>query len=102
MNSILLIDSDLDIAAGIQRSLCRFGFHVELAGSHEEAKRWVGKTEFDLILIEFNLPASPIASDGKPSCPCSACGRGTALIREFRASRVMTPIIVYTVLEGEL
>jgi DNA-binding response OmpR family regulator len=102
MKSILLIDSETDVAAGLQDRLCRFGFHVELAGSHGEARRWVGKTEFDLILIEFNLPASPISSDDEPPCPCSACGRGTALIREFRASRLMTPIIVYTVLEGEL
>jgi DNA-binding response OmpR family regulator len=102
MKSILLIDSEIEVAMGLQRSLCRFGFHVEVAASHEKARLWVDKTEFDLILMEFNLQASPLSGDPGASPPFSACGHGTALIREFRASRVMTPIVVYTVLEEDL
>jgi DNA-binding response OmpR family regulator len=102
MKSILLIDGETEAAVTLQESLCRFGFDVEVADSHEEARRRISKTEFDLILVEFDLPRSSIRPNDKPPCPCSALGGGTALIREFRASRIMTPIIVYTVLEGEL
>lgn len=61
------------------------------------------KRHFDIILVEFDLSPHP---NGKsviePSRSATDCWNGTGLIRELHAARVSTPILVHTVLEGEL
>jgi DNA-binding response OmpR family regulator len=103
MNSILLIDSETFAATALQATLGQFGFEVELADSGKAAHAWLRRKHFDLILAEFDLSPRP---NGKaviePLKTATGCWSGTGLIRELRAARVTTPILVHTVLEGEL
>jgi DNA-binding response OmpR family regulator len=103
MNSILLIDSEIVPATALQSTLRQFGFEVEIALTAKEAHDQVRKASFDLILVEFDL--SPRPNGGSVNDPAkSALGTwsGTGLIRELRASGIMCPILVHTVLDGEL
>lgn len=103
MNSILLIDSETITATALQTTLGRFSFEAELAESSNAAHAALKKREFDLILVEFDL--SPRPNDRavlEPSKSATGSWSGTGLIREFRAARVTSPILVHTVLEGEL
>lgn len=103
MNSILLIDSETIAASALQATLTQFGFEAELADSSKAAHVWLRRRNFDLILIEFDLSPHP---NGKaihePPKSATGCWCATGLIRELRAARVTTPILVHTVFEGEL
>jgi DNA-binding response OmpR family regulator len=103
MNSILLIDSEQVAASALQTTLSQFGFEAEVAESGKVAHAWLRRRNFELILVEFDLSPHP---NGKaiiePSKSASGSWSGTGLIRELRAARVTTPILVHTVLEGEL
>src|ERR1700738_3139844 len=103
MNSILLIDSETVVATALQATLGLFGFEVELAESGKAAHACLRKRHFDITLVEFDLSPRP---DGEavlePSKSATGCWSGTGLIRELRAARIMSPILVHTVLEGEL
>lgn len=103
MNSILLVDSETIAAITLQATLSQFGFEVELANSGKAAHAWLKRKHFDLVLVEFDLSPHP---NGKavvePSKSATGCWSGTGLVRELRAARVTTPILVHTVLEGEL
>jgi DNA-binding response OmpR family regulator len=103
MNSILLVDSETVVATILQATLRRFSFEVELADSAKAARAYLSKTKFDLILVEFDLSPRP---NGKavlePSKSAIGQCSGTGLIRELRAARITSPILVHTVLEGEL
>ena len=103
MNSILLVDSETAVATALQASLRQFGFDVELAESSKAAHAWCRSRHFDLLLVEFDL--SPrLIDDSNREPPKTAKGSwsGTGLIRELRAMRITCPILVHTVLEGEL
>jgi DNA-binding response OmpR family regulator len=103
MNSILLIDSETAIATALQTTLSQFGFDVELADSGKAAHSWLRRKHFDLILVEFDLSPHPNGKTiGEPSKTATGCWSGTGLIRELRAARITTPILVHTILEGEL
>ena len=103
MNSILLIDSETVTATALQTTLGRFSFEAELAGSSNAAHAALRKREFDLILVEFDLsPRSNGEVVLEPSKSATGCWSGTGLIRELRAARTGSPILVHTVLEGEL
>jgi DNA-binding response OmpR family regulator len=103
MNSILLIDTETVVATALQTTLGRFGLDVELAGSCKAAHELLQKADFDLILVEFDL--SP-RSNGESGLEISKSDKeswsGTGLIRELRATGITSPILVHTVLEGEL
>jgi len=103
MNSILLVDGETVVATALQATLSRFGFEVELADSGKVAHECLKRKHFDLILVEFDLSPRP---NGKtvlePSRSAKGCWSGTGLIRELRAARVTSPILVHTALEGEL
>jgi DNA-binding response OmpR family regulator len=103
MNSILLVDGEIVVATALQATLSRFGFEVELADSGKVAHECLKRKHFDLILVEFDLSPRP---NGKtvlePAKSATGCWSGTGLIRELRAARVPSPILVHTVLEGEL
>jgi DNA-binding response OmpR family regulator len=103
MNSILLIDSETVVAAGLQAALRQFGFDAELADSAKTARAYLSKEKFDLILTEFDLSPRPNGNTlREPSKSAAGQWSGTGLIRELRAARVTSPILVHTVLEGEL
>jgi DNA-binding response OmpR family regulator len=103
MNSILLVDGEKFAAAALRGILTRFGFEVELADSGRAAHEWLKRREFDLILVEFDLSPGPTGEVVRePSKSAAGCWSGTGLIRELRATHVTSPILVHTVLEGEL
>jgi DNA-binding response OmpR family regulator len=103
MKSILLVDKSREDADFVEETLMRYGFYVEVAETSIAAQRLTRDTEFDLILMDF----FPFIAD-----PCHRplnmeqlgedLGKSTGLIRELRARRVTSPIIVYTSLKGEL
>jgi DNA-binding response OmpR family regulator len=103
MNSILLIDSETVAANALGTTLRQCGFEAELADSSKAAHARLSKARFDVILTEFDLSPRP---SGKvvfePSKSATGQWSGTGLIRELRAARVTSPILVHTVLEGEL
>lgn len=103
MKSILLIDGCHTTATSLKEVLQRYGFHVEIAENRVAVRNLSQEAEFDLIVMEFNPFGSrlPVQSLG-PEQLGEELGKGTALIRELRAWRVMSPILVYTSLRGEL
>jgi DNA-binding response OmpR family regulator len=103
MNSILVIDSETVVATGLQGTLRQFGFEAELADSGKMAHACLSKAQFDLILVEFDLSPRPSGNAVFETVKSAAgCWSGTGLIRELRAARITSPIVVHTVLEGEL
>ena len=103
MNSILLVDSETVVATAVQATLKRFGFEVDMADSGKAAHACLSKAQFDLILVDFDLSPRPNGEAVlEPSKSATGCWSGTGLIRELRAARITSPILVYTVLEGEL
>lgn len=94
MKSILLVDDEAAICAELQRTLCQFGFQVDLAHTFEAALASAGKAEANLILVEFNLASKCVDH--------ARSGGGIRLVREFRDSGITIPILIYTVMEGEI
>ena len=93
MKLILLVDDEALICAEFERTLRRFGFHVEAAHTVEAALRSVQRTQFDAILLEFNLRL------GRRAHPTT--GNGVKLVRQFRAMHVAVPILMFTAMAGE-
>ncbi len=103
MKSILLAHSEAIVAAALQRTLCRLGFHVEIVNSSISTHARAKDRRFDLILFDFNHWTTGQTGDAlDPEHASSACWQGTGLIRELRAAGVRTPILVYTALDREL
>lgn len=103
MNSILLIDSEAAPAAALRRSLKAFGFDVDVAESAKAAQDRLLLSQFDLILVDFDLSPRPSGDEQvDPSKSAHGEWSGTGLIRKLRAAQVTSPILVHTVLEGEL
>ena len=53
---ILVVDDEPDIRRGLQRLITRFGHTVKVAGSAEEADRWLTSERFDLLMLDIELP----------------------------------------------
>lgn len=94
MKSILLVDDETQISAEIERTLGRYGFLVETAGTLELALRAIEQSQFDAVLLEFNL-----RSDRKAH---PRTGSGLEVVRRLRASGMQTPAILFTAMEGLL
>lgn len=94
MKSILLVDDETQVCAETQRTLRHFGFRVQTAGTVERALRAVRGTQFDAVLLEFNLRSS------RKTCPRTAAG--LEVVRRLRASGGTTPILMFTAMDGEL
>jgi DNA-binding response OmpR family regulator len=94
MNSILLVDDEAAICVELQRTLQELGYQVEVAHTFDTALGSISEARFDAILVEFNLTSG-----------CGAhprTGGGIRLIRDLRKSGTTIPILVYTVMEGEI
>jgi DNA-binding response OmpR family regulator len=93
MKSILLVDDEAAICVELQRTLQELGYQVEIAHTFETALGSIREARFDAILVEFNL-TSELGAHPRT-------GGGIRLIRDFRKSGTLTPILMYTVMEGE-
>ena len=82
---VLLVEDDLDVAAGIGDYLEARGLLVDHAGSASEARAQVARTAFDILVLDVNLPGQD----------------GIALCRELKQSNgLATPAIFLTARGG--
>jgi len=86
MKSILLVDVDAPFSLGVRKQLERFGYKVEHASSSEEACQRAREESFSLIMVELLL--------GKQD--------GIALVIQLRELKLVTPIVIYSSLDGEI
>jgi DNA-binding response OmpR family regulator len=93
MNSILLVDDETDIAVEFARTLEGLGFEVEVAPTVELGLARAQETQFDAILVEFNLRSERGAHP--------RTGNGLKAIRRLRALEVAAPILMFTAMKGE-
>ncbi len=56
MNSILLVEDDLSLIDGLEFSLRKNGFHVEIARTVNEAFSLIRDKKYDLLLLDLTLP----------------------------------------------
>lgn len=56
MQSVMILEDDKDLAAGIQLALEGDNLEFTLFGTIEEARDAVSKKHFDLLIIDINLP----------------------------------------------
>lgn len=85
MNRILLVEDDEALALGVEYTLREEGYQVSVVGSIEHGKEEFNKEEFDLILLDINLP------DGSGYDFC-----------KYVKSQKDTPIIFLTALDEEV
>ena len=93
MNSILVVDDETAICAEFARTLEGFGFNVKVAADVESGLSFAEATEYDAILVEFNLRS------GRRLHPRT--GNGLRLVRQLRALGVVAPVVMFTAMEGE-
>ncbi|MBC7938950.1 MAG: response regulator [Chitinophagaceae bacterium] len=77
---LLLVEDDMDLGCSLQQALKGAGFTSEWLRSAVDARRFIGTRVHDCVLLDLNLPD----------------GHGLALLREWRAAGVQTPLIVIT------
>ncbi len=77
---ILIVDDDPEISKLIQQGLTAENYDVDIAKDAEEAQAALKKTEYELILLDLNLP-------GKD---------GIGMLKEVRATDRKTPVLVVT------
>jgi DNA-binding response OmpR family regulator len=94
MNSILLVDDETIICTEFARTLEGLGFKVEVAPDVESGLLCAEAAQFDAILVEFNLRSKRRAHP--------RTGNGLQLVRQLRALDVITPVLIFTAMEGEL
>ncbi|RBW54177.1 response regulator transcription factor [Ruegeria sp. A3M17] len=76
----LLVEDNLDLANAISSRMQLDGHVVDHAANLEDARAFVATEEYDLILLDIMLPD----------------GDGREFLRQHRASRLDTPVIVLT------
>jgi two-component system response regulator VicR len=84
-NRILLVEDDEGLALGIEFTLKDDGYEVSRAATITEGRNFLQSKEFDLILLDVNLPD----------------GSGYELCKEVRKT-ADTPIIFLTALDDEV
>lgn len=85
-NRILLLEDDLSLIDGLQYSLTRNGFALEIARTVEEAVRLLEENQYDLLLLDVTLPD----------------GTGFSVCEKVRKSGNQVPIIFLTALDEEV
>jgi DNA-binding response OmpR family regulator len=53
---ILVVEDDVLVARGLKQGLRQLGYTVDVAGSAEDADRFVQMESFDLLLVDIGLP----------------------------------------------
>lgn len=77
---VLLVEDDLDVAAGLVDFLSMNGLVMDFAPTVRQALSLVAESQFDLIILDLQLPD----------------GDGLSLCETFRASGVCAPVIFLT------
>ena len=80
MNNLLLLEDDISLIDGLQYSLNKNGFHVDIARTVEEArKRLVEIEKYDLLILDVTLPD----------------GTGFEVCEKVRKHNIQIPIIFF-------
>ncbi|QAT39158.1 response regulator transcription factor [Clostridium sp. JN-9] len=85
-NRILLLEDDLSLIDGLQYSLRKNGFELEIARTVSEAMWLIAKNQYDLLLLDVTLPD----------------GTGFTVCEQVRKSGNQVPIIFLTALDEEV
>lgn len=85
-NRILLLEDDLSLIDGLQHSLTKSGFALEIARTVNEAMTLLEKQQYDLLLLDVTLPD----------------GTGFAVCEQVRKDGNQVPIIFLTALDEEV
>lgn len=85
-NRILLLEDDLSLIDGLQYSLKKNGFKLEIARTVKEAIGLIAKNQYDLLLLDVTLPD----------------GTGFTVCEQVRKSGNQVPIIFLTALDEEV
>ena len=85
-NRILLLEDDLSLIDGLQHSLTKNGFALEIARTVNEAMTLLEKQQYDLLLLDVTLPD----------------GTGFAVCEQVRKNGNQVPIIFLTALDEEV
>lgn len=57
MSKILLLEDDISLIDGLQYSLNKNGFHVDIARTVEEMKKYLREMDkYDLLILDVTLP----------------------------------------------
>lgn len=87
MNNLLLLEDDISLIDGLQYSLNKNGFHVDIARTVEEArKRLVEIEKYDLLILDVTLPD----------------GTGFEVCEKVRKHNTQIPIIFLTASDEEV
>lgn len=77
---LLVVEDEIELAGLVRQKLAGEGFAVDVAEDVEDARAAMGTTIYDAIILDLRLPD----------------GDGLDILRETRASRDTTPVIVVT------
>jgi DNA-binding response OmpR family regulator len=80
MESILIIDDDINLCSALKEELIEVGYDVEYVNTAEEAFKYLDNNQVDLLLLDLKMP-------GKD---------GFDVLKEFNDRKVKTKIIVLT------
>lgn len=87
MNNILLLEDDIGLIDGLQYSLNKNGFHVDIARTVEEAEICLKEiTKYDLLIFDVTLPD----------------GTGFDVCKKVRRQNTQIPIIFLTASDEEV
>jgi DNA-binding response OmpR family regulator len=75
---ILIVEDEPVVAKQLEETLHQEAYKTVIAASVEEAKRAVSERDFDLVLLDWNLPD----------------GDGIALLRSWREQKIAFPVLV--------
>ncbi len=81
---LLIIEDAIDLADAIAARLSRVGYAVSHVADGEEASTLLARETFDLVLLDINLPQK----------------EGGKLLRDLRARKNHTPVLVVTARSG--
>ena len=85
-NKILLVEDDSSLIDGLQYSLTKNGFALEIARTVSEAMTLIEKKQYDLLLLDVTLPD----------------GTGFSVCEQVRKNGNQVPIIFLTALDEEV
>ena len=87
MNNLLLLEDDIGLIDGLQYSLNKNGFHVDIARTVDEAKICLREiNKYDLLILDVTLPD----------------GTGFGVCEKVRKQNAQIPIIFLTASDEEV